>query len=119
MSWVIVSSPFSPRSSSLRDLLISVVRLFILSHSWKQTKIYGVFSSHLARRSVTAKASGIFSMISSTIILTLSSRVELWPPSPPDCLGWSSKTVLNKCSDIEVRKPISALECRPYSSGDS
>ena len=33
ISWVIVSSPFSPRSSSLRDLLISVVRLFILSHS--------------------------------------------------------------------------------------
>ena len=39
MSWVIVSSPFSPRSNSLRDLLISAVRLLILSHSYYHKNI--------------------------------------------------------------------------------
>ena len=99
--------------------------------TWKQTMMYGVLSSHLAMMSCMLNWSGIFSLMSSTIVFTLiessmilmrrrvmvftfSSRVEVAPPPLPDSLGCSSKTVLKSFSEVAVRKPISAFGWRPY-----
>ena len=112
-----VNSPFNPRSSSLNDLLISLVNQFILSHSWKATTTYGVLSSTLPMISIMLKASGSFSMMSSTKALILSSLVVTGPLPVPLSLGCSSKTVLNKVSDVAVKNPISALGCNPYKMG--
>ena len=102
--------------------------------TWKHTMMYGVLSSHLAMMSCMLNWSGIFSLMSSTIVFTLmamtmmmkrlmvftfSSRVEVAPPPLPDSLGCSSKTVLKSFSEVAVRKPISALGWRPYRWGDS
>lgn len=56
---------FSPRSNSFKERLISWVRMFILSHSWKATTTYGVLFSALAMISAMLNGSGSFSMISS------------------------------------------------------
>ena len=99
--------------------------------TWKQTMMYGVLSSHLAMMSCMLNWSGIFSLMSSTIVFTLmammlimmirsvmvftfSSRVEVAPPPLPDSLGCSSKTVLKSFSEVAVKKPISAFGWRPY-----
>ena len=39
--------------------------------TWKQTMMYGVLSSHLAMMSCMLNWSGIFSLMSSTIVFTL------------------------------------------------
>ena len=101
--------------------------------TWKQTMMYGVLSSHLAMMSCMLNWSGIFSLMSSTMVFTLmtismrmrrrrmssmvftfSSRVDVAPPPLPDSLGCSSKTVLKSFSEVAVRKPISAFGWRPY-----
>ena len=61
---------FSPRASSFSERLISAVRKFILSHSWKATTMYGVLSSTRAIISWTPNGSGTFSRISSRRPLT-------------------------------------------------
>ena len=61
---------FSPRASSFSERLISAVRKFILSHSWKATTMYGVLSSTRAIISWTPNGSGTFSRISSRRALT-------------------------------------------------
>jgi len=61
----------SPRSSSRRDRLISAMRAFIRSHSWKATTTYGVRSSGstFAITSCSGNSSGNFSMTSSSAVL--------------------------------------------------
>ena len=76
---------------------------------------YGVLSSTLFMMSLMLNISGIFSMMSSTIVFTFSSLVVVWPLPPPDSLGWSSKTVRKSFSEVVVRNPISALGCKPES----
>lgn len=56
---------FSPRSSSLRERFISLVRMFMRSHSWKATTTYGVLSSTFAISSAMLNSSISFSSISS------------------------------------------------------
>lgn len=61
---------FSPRSSSLSDRLISQVRKFMRSHSWKATTMYGVLSSTLAISSGMLNSSVNFSRMSSSSAFT-------------------------------------------------
>lgn len=62
---------FNPRSSSFSDRLISLVSIFMRSHSWKATRTYGDLSSGgtLAMISSMLNSSGSFSTISSKIPL--------------------------------------------------
>ena len=45
--------------------------------TWKQTMMYGVLSSHLAMMSCMLNWSGIFSLMSSTIVFTLAAAVAM------------------------------------------
>lgn len=60
---------FRPRSNSFKDRRISFVNMFIRSHSWKATTMYGVLSSTgtLAIISIIFISSGNFSKISSNV----------------------------------------------------
>jgi len=51
--------------------------------------------------------------------ITFSSGVTVAPPEAPASRGCISNTVRNKFSEVVVRKPISALGCKPYRYGDS
>lgn len=61
---------FNPKFNSFRERLISLVRMFIRSHSWKATTTYGVFSAAFAMISTILKGSGSRSMISSSTAFT-------------------------------------------------
>ena len=47
ISFVIVNSPLSPRSSSFKDLRISLLSKFILSHSWKKLYVSSKFHNFI------------------------------------------------------------------------
>lgn len=65
-----MSLTFKPRSSSLSERRISLVRPFICSHSWKATTRYGERSSALAISSAMLNSSVIRSRSSSRRALT-------------------------------------------------
>lgn len=112
---------FSPRLSSFSERRISLVRMFILSHSWKATTTYGVFSAALAMISAMLNISGTFSRISSSTAFTWKSgpdkpRHRTRPPSGsgsgacPDVQGEGSWSIGQRsCLRIrvtEVQPPI-------------
>ena len=55
----IVNSPFKPSLTSVSVYFITVVKLFIRSHSYMQTQLYGWASGFRSIKSATLKLSGI------------------------------------------------------------
>lgn len=61
---------FNPRSSCWSDTRISRMRIFILSHSWKQTRTYGLLFEVFCIISAMLNSSGSLSKMSSKTFLT-------------------------------------------------
>lgn len=61
---------FKPRSTSFNERFISLVSVFILSHSCKATNTYGVFSSARTNSSSMLNSSESFSRNSSRMVFT-------------------------------------------------
>mmetsp|Transcript_89948 Transcript_89948/g.259341 ORF Transcript_89948/g.259341 Transcript_89948/m.259341 type:complete len:237 (+) Transcript_89948:428-1138(+) len=124
MTSLIVSSPLKPSCNSCKPRTISYTRLFMYSHSWRNTNWNGPFSSSDIERD-TSSVGNFFSWTSSKISAHVCSAIAMGLCTLSSSPAAAVAAPLRLCniskvkSHSTVRKLISALGCMPKKSGDS